>query len=224
MQENYNPIFADFRENRSKVPGFLIELGVKVEGASLAADYVISRGCEVERKTVADFITSIADGRLFRQVSDMAYHCSSPLILVEGGGLYRHSRVTENIIRGAILWITMQKKVALIRTCNEWDTACTLALLVKKYSNMQNVGGVSLRHRRVSVSPWQRQIRMLKQIPGLGHRLAHDLLTVFGSVAKLQQAPDIEFMSVPGLGKGRLQSIRQFFPRPVVKNEQSIGQ
>ena len=63
MQIEQSKIFVDFRENRSKVPKLLPELGVGVQTADLAADYIISRDCWVERKTVLDFITSIADRR-----------------------------------------------------------------------------------------------------------------------------------------------------------------
>ena len=88
MGDEANKIFIDFREKRSRVPEFLIKLGVGFECVNMAADYAISKDFLVERKTIADFITSVADGRLFRQVSCLAASCKNPLIILEGGGLY----------------------------------------------------------------------------------------------------------------------------------------
>ena len=213
MKTNQNIIMADFREQRSKVPSLLKQLGVSVQTGNFSADYVIGRDCFVERKTISDFITSILNGRLFRQVSDLAKNCANPLVLLEGGGLYCQGRVPGNMIRGSILWVSLTKKVPLIRTKDEQDTACMLYLLAKKRLNASNQDVQRYHHHQPRhVSPWQRQVNILTQIPGIGKQAACDMLAIFKSADNIIKASDLELMSLPGIGKERLKSIRQIFP------------
>ncbi|MCL5666410.1 MAG: helix-hairpin-helix domain-containing protein [Patescibacteria group bacterium] len=212
MHINKNSILADFREQRCLVPKFLSHLGFSVQFGSLATDYVIGSDCFVERKTISDFITSIADGRLFRQVAWLARSCKHPLLLLEGGGLYHQGRVSSDVIRGVILWITVTKKVSLVRTCNEEDSSSILRLLAKKYSANAAANLQQCRQQRKIITPWQRQINILTQISGIGRQTASDLLTVFKTIDNLAQASDIELMSLPRMGKSRLKSFRQIFP------------
>jgi ERCC4-type nuclease len=47
-------------------------------------DYDIAGGITVERKTYADFATSLVDGRLFTQAAILARCPHRPVILLEG--------------------------------------------------------------------------------------------------------------------------------------------
>lgn len=212
MHLNPGKVFVDFRENRSQVPKFLTELGVEFEMANLPVDYQVGGDCVVERKTITDFITSVGDGRLFRQVIKLANNYSSPLLLLEGGGLYQNCRVPANVIRGVVLWIAVRQKVPLLRTFNEYDTACTLRLLARKASCLRRGNPEPLMHPRKIISPWQQQIKILTQISGVGRKTAKELLSSCGSVAGMAQMSDEQLINLPGLGKERLKSIRQIFP------------
>jgi DNA excision repair protein ERCC-4 len=205
-------IHCDFRENKSKVPGLLKEMGVRVGEVNLRTDYIVGNTCWVERKTVEDFVTSIADGRLFRQIQDLSRNCRNPLLLLEGGGLYSHGRVPENTIRGTMIWIALTKRVPILRTYNEHDTACMLCLLAKRYGKEVAVDNNSLQKRK-TLSPWQQQMNVLIQIPGIGRQAAKDILNMFGSIDKMSAALDIELISLGRIGKKRLEAIRKVFPR-----------
>ena len=202
----------DFRENRSQVPKFLTKLGVEFEVADLPVDYEVGRDCFVERKTIVDFITSIGDGRLFRQVADLANNYGNPLFLLEGGGLYQNCRVPANVIRGIMLWIAVRKRVPLLRTFNEYDTACTLRLLARKAGYLNNGNPEPVKHSRKIISPWEQQIKILTQIPNIGRQTAKELMKSCKSVAAMSRMSDEELTNLPGLGKERLKNIRQIFP------------
>lgn len=205
-------IYADFREGRCKVPSLLSQAGFDVRQVSLAADYSIGPNYLVERKTVADFVTSIADGRLFRQIKTLATACRHPLLVLEGGGLYLQKRISANVIRGTMIWITVKKQVPLLRTCSEGDTASLLALLFKYADgSKRSEQSPPVYHQRI-ISPWQRQLNILTQVPGLGRRLAGDLLANFKTVENLIKTPDAELLCLRGFGKGRLNDFRQIFP------------
>jgi len=211
MLKSLNVVHYDFREAKSKVPEILSRLGVMVQSASLNADYAIGRDCLVERKTITDFISSVADGRLFRQVSELSKTCKHPLVLLEGGGLYNHGRVPKNVIRGIMIWISLSKRVPVIRTYNEHDTACVIQLLVKRYGQPAGLGLPVIKKR--PISPWQQQMNVLTQIPGIGPYAAKDILNVFGSVSRMSEALDVELIAIGRLGKKRVEAIRKVFPR-----------
>jgi ERCC4-type nuclease len=218
MPANLGFMLVDYRESKSKVPKFLAQLGVRYTISNLQiGDYAISRYCLLERKTINDFITSIADGRLFQQVGYLAQCCRSPLLVLEGGGLFRSGRVPANIIRGVMLWIAVTKKVPLLRTFNEYDTACTLRLLANKFSRAKNIDPESFQRQRRNTTAWQQNRDILVQIPNIGRNTAKELLKTFGAIANIVQASDAELLNVPGMGKGRIQAIRRIFPAPMRK-------
>ena len=216
-------ILVDFRENQSKVPKLLQQFNIPIQTADLAVDYIISKECFVERKTISDFITSVVDGRLFKQVDYLARNCVSPLLLLEGGGLYQQGRMSANTIRGTFLWITIKKKVPFIRTYNEYDTACILRLLAKQYGISESISIESLPRKRKNISLWKQQIDVLTQVPGIGRQSAKDLLSTFGSIANIAHADDSALVKLSHIGKERIASIRQIFPQPVkARNDRII--
>ena len=78
-------IVADEREKNSQVPNLLKIMGVFVDYEQLAVgDYIVSPETVIERKTIYDLISSVYDGRLFIQCSDLINHYSKPFMLIEG--------------------------------------------------------------------------------------------------------------------------------------------
>lgn len=212
MSANPGKIFVDFRENRSQVPKFLKELGVEFEVADLPVDYQVGQDCFIERKTVPDFITSIGDRRLFHQVVTLAHNFNNPLLLLEGEGLYQTGRVSDNLIRGIMIWITVRRKVPLLQTRDERDTACVLRVLARKAGYFHCNSPQAVKRPRKAVSPWQEQMRILTQIPGIGWQTAKVLLQRHGPVAGLTGFSDEELIKLPGMGEHRLKNLRQIFP------------
>ncbi|MFQ6077186.1 MAG: ERCC4 domain-containing protein [Candidatus Bathyarchaeia archaeon] len=80
-------IIVDTRESRWVVE-HLKELGSRViQQAISPADYVVSKGFAVERKTFGDFLRSIFDGRLFDQAERMNGAYENSCLIVEGFSL-----------------------------------------------------------------------------------------------------------------------------------------
>jgi len=78
-------IVVDEREKNSGIPDLLKKAGAMIDFAQLlVGDYVVSPEIAVERKTVADLVSSIYDGRLFVQCSDLIKHYQKPLLVVQG--------------------------------------------------------------------------------------------------------------------------------------------
>ena len=96
---------VDFSERHSA----LLELAqasgdfdVRVERLSVGDDFA-GAGVIVERKTYADFATSLVDGRLFPQAAALARSPHRPIILLEGPKPSRMPDVHPYALKGAIV-------------------------------------------------------------------------------------------------------------------------
>ena len=68
---------VDFRETPSGIIDLMRARGIDVQTKHVTCGDVILDGVvTVERKTAGDFIVSIIDGRLFRQVANLKKNCN----------------------------------------------------------------------------------------------------------------------------------------------------
>ncbi|MGQ9718734.1 MAG: ERCC4 domain-containing protein [Nitrososphaerales archaeon] len=70
---------VDEREKASLVPNFLSDFGARLDFAQLQiGDCILFSDVAVERKTVSDFVSSIYDERLFKQLAELHESYSRP--------------------------------------------------------------------------------------------------------------------------------------------------
>jgi len=66
-----NKIIIDYREKNSLVPANLKKQGIDIEFKELkVADYIV-KNIVIERKTISDFISSMLNGRMVKQLEEM---------------------------------------------------------------------------------------------------------------------------------------------------------
>ncbi|MFH1612731.1 MAG: ERCC4 domain-containing protein, partial [bacterium] len=126
----------DYRERNSLVYSYLIKMGFKPEIKELkVADYLIGN-IAIERKTVSDFISSIINGRLIKQIEELKQF-EKKLLVIEGISeqeLYSEDnfRINPNAIRGFLLSVVLKHKIPIIYTKDSEDTAKFIDVLSKK--------------------------------------------------------------------------------------------
>lgn len=77
-------VIVDMREFRSSLPGVLHSRGLHVRPVTLeVGDYIISDDICIERKSVADLFSSLASGRLFKQLQAMCRTYTHAVLLIE---------------------------------------------------------------------------------------------------------------------------------------------
>ena len=83
IQKPKEKILIDYREKNSLVAAYLVKLGFEIEFKELkVADYIV-RGVAIERKTVADFILSMINKRLLKQIEELQQY-ENKLLIIEG--------------------------------------------------------------------------------------------------------------------------------------------
>ncbi|MCX6749501.1 MAG: helix-hairpin-helix domain-containing protein [Candidatus Pacearchaeota archaeon] len=186
-------ITADYREKNSLVIAELKSLGVDAEIKELkVADYLV-KGIAIERKTISDFISSMKNQRLLKQLEELQQY-ENRILIIEGFDeqeLYTDSEervgMHPNAIRGFLLSILLNHKVPIIFTKNYEDTARFLSILSRKKPRES-----PLNISKKSLSVKERSQFILESFPGIGPKTAKKLLKKFGTIKNVINAPEEE--------------------------------
>ncbi len=183
------------------------------------ADYLLSSRVAVERKTSGDFLQSMMDGRLFRQLAAMRENFDCPLLIIEGTGLFIDERkIHPNAIRGALASIAVDFAVPIIWTKTPLETAEQL-LMIAKREQLDQKKSIALRGKRRLLSPNQEQEFLVSGLPGVSTATAKKLLKHFSAPENIFSATESELMKVEGIGEKMARRIRKLLIR---KYEKSI--
>ncbi|RLE57987.1 MAG: hypothetical protein DRJ40_01920 [Thermoprotei archaeon] len=144
-------------------------------------DYVLSERCAVERKTWADFINSIKDGRVFDQAKRLRDAYKIPILVVEGSLRYalKFTEMHINSIYGALATLA-RMGISVIPSSSKEDTARILYVLARQEQGEEK-RRVTVRTAKKSTTIEELQVALLATLPGIGEARARELLKRFGS-------------------------------------------
>jgi len=217
-KQNSLKITVDNREYRSLVVRSLNELDVEVEPAQLeVGDYQISNRVGVERKEVDDFLNSLINGTLFRQVKFLRDAFPRPVLIIEGDGLFTKRNMSHQAIYGAMVSIIIDYGVSIISTKNGQDTAELLLVMAKREHGSEKKT-YSLRSEKHSMNISDQQQFIIEGLPQISSVMAKRLLDHFESIRALMNASEDELMEVKGVGKNIAQRIVHILNEPFERN------
>ncbi len=170
-------IIADEREKPSGVPEALRSLGVSVEYRLLDVADYLVGAYAIERKSVRDFVSSLYSGRLFDQAHRLGEAYETIFLIVEGD-LWEEIRGSRN---PRSLW------GALISSVLDFGLNTFFAPDEKQTA--------------------QFLVTLGRGVPGVGPRMAEELLGHFGSLRRVFAASLTEISVGAGLGKARALSL-----------------
>ncbi len=144
-------------------------------------DYVLSERCAVERKTWADFINSIKDGRVFDQARRLREAYRIPVLVIEGSLRYalKFTEMHINSVYGALATLA-RMGISIIPSSGKEDTARILYVLARQEQDEER-RRVTVRTAKKSVPIEELQVALLATLPGIGEARAKELLKRFGS-------------------------------------------
>lgn len=178
-----------------------------VQMAHLATgDYVIDGGVVVERKTYADFATSLTDGRLFRQAAALARCPHRPVVLLEGPKPQRMPDVHPHALKGAMVSLAMMWRLPVLLARDPEDSLQILRSLAHQLRNSDH--GILQRYDRKPKRLASRKLYVLQGLPGVGPALAQRLLLQLGSIEGVITADESTLVEVRGVGPKKAARIR----------------
>lgn len=192
-------IIVDYREKNSLVASYLVKNNFDIEFTELKIGDYIVKGMVIERKTVADFIGSMMNGRLINQIENLKM-CEDKLLLIEGISereLYteENPKINPNAIRSFLLSIILKHKIPIIFTKNSEDSAKFISVLSKKKNKE-----APLNMQKKTLDKNQQLQFILESFPGIGPKKSKELLKKFGTIQNIFNASAENLKEI--LGKG----------------------
>jgi len=190
-------IIIDYREKNSLVNIQLQKIGFEIEFRELKVGDYIVKDVVIERKTISDFINSMINKRLLKQLEELQQY-KNKLLIIEGiseKDLYNDENysINPNAIRGFLLSILLKHKIPIIYTKNSEDTARFISVLSKKKSTT-----ISLKANKKNLSKNEQLEFILEGFPGIGPKKAKLLLKKFGTLQNIILAPTEELEKILG--------------------------
>jgi len=217
-------IVVDERERNSNIPELLKNAGAVIDFTQLkVGDYVVSSETAVERKTVRDLISSIYDGRLFVQCSDLVKYYQKPLLVVQGNiaELAETSEDMEDpddiklhaermpLAYDALITVATEFRIPTIHTPSAEQTAQLLVTLVNRSLREGKATGPLLRKIKKENPIYIQQLSVLASLPGVGEKLAARMLKKFNTPIRALNASAAELATIPGFGLTRAERVRK---------------
>ncbi len=205
-------IRIDTQEQRSGIPALLAAMPqVHIELTPLRiGDYDVGGDPHrvFERKTASDFLSSLVQGRLFAQLTELRKSRFAPILLLEGNPLHvSHSQMRPESIRGALTYITAILRVPILPSSGPADSAHLVYAAAKQCQIGHATHGPAVGRRRASLS--EQQMQIVLSLPGVGRATARAVCARFRSLHDLLNADAATLATVPGLSPSRAAALEQ---------------
>ena len=201
-------VTADYRERPSGIIDLMIQAGIDVTIDKMTyGDYIVNDRVTIERKTATDFLLSLIDGRLFKQVGRLRNNTSRPLLLIEGNPFRTGLNVSRSAIQGALLNIQTIFYVPIVYARSGGKSVEMMQHMARQIEKNTDVMPLRSGYRPRKLA--SRQLYILQGLPGIGPLIAKRLLKRFGSVSKALMAPVERLNRVDGIGPVTAKKIRE---------------
>jgi Fanconi anemia group M protein len=201
-------VTVDYRERPSGIIDLMIQAGIKLKIEKMSyGDYIINDRITIERKTATDFLLSMIDGRLFKQVANLKKNTRHPLILIEGNPFRTDLKVNRSAIQGALLNIQIIFYLPIVYSRSRKESVEMMQNMARQIEKNTDVMPLRNGYRPRKLA--SRQLYILQGLPGIGPQIAKRLLKRFGSVSKALMAPVERLNRVDGIGLVTAKKIRE---------------
>lgn len=173
----------------------------------VAGDYMVDGRLLIERKSLNDFLDSIADGRVFRQAKQLMAQELPCLLLLEGSSQDIAARhFSRPAIQGALLNLQLIWGLPILRSHHPEES---VSLMLHAAGQLQRkILHSAFRFGHRPSGRQKAQTYLLQGLPGVGRGLALELLKHFGSPMAVFNATEGELRQVKGIGSKKAKRMR----------------
>lgn len=177
---------------------------VRVERLEVG-DFALADLC-IERKTGADLVASIEDGRLFKQLLLLRRTYKRRLLLIEGD--IPSAPIAKRAVQGALVRISAGLQIPILFSKSLDDTVSLLHRAALQLYGFTSAQFHSLKAPSNADLQFH-QSYVLAGIPGIGVHRARQLIEHFGSLKHILSATRAELAAVPGTGEVQAERIER---------------
>jgi len=186
-------ILIDYREKNSFVPIELKKLEQNFEFKTLkVGDYIINNTA-IERKTISDFINSMINKHLFKQLEELKQFPQNLLIVEGETERFELSGTNPNAIKGFLLTIALKYKIPLIFTKDSKETALYLKILANKKEKL-----LSFKVTKRNLTKNEQLQFILESFPNIGPKKSKILLKKFKTLENIFNSNEEELKDALG--------------------------
>ncbi len=200
-------VYVDTRE----VTGLADRLrsrGARVEVKQLeVGDFVLSEEIVAERKTMDDFVKSVYDGRLFKQLSNMNEKYAKPFLIIQGEKKHL-TGIGESAFYGALASVLADFRVPIFFAANEREVS-EIIFHISRREQVEKKKETRIREGRKPSTISETQKYIVSGIPGIETVLADRLLAEMSTIEHLFSSSELELMKVEGIGEVMAKRIRE---------------
>ena len=184
-------------------------------------DYVIGK-IGIERKSFYDFFRSIIDKRIFSQVSRLKEAYEKPIIILEGDYEEALNNVPNpHTLLGEIISIIIDHDISIIYSRDKKDTAAVLYLIWKRTRYKKK--DIIMRYKPHILSMKDRLIFIIEGFPGIGYKLADNILLHFGALRNFALTNISELCNIEGIGINKAETIYKILNIDYRKLKKRLG-
>ena len=200
-------VYVDTREV-SGLADRLRARGARVEVKQLdISDFILSEDVAVERKELGDFVKSVFDGRLFKQLTNMNEKYAKPILIIQGEKKHL-SGIGEAAFYGALASVLSDFRVPIYFASNEREVS-EIIFHISRREQIEKRKDTRIREGRKPSTIVESQKYIVAGIPGISTILADRLLTEMGTIERLFSASESELMGIGGIGEVMAKRIRE---------------
>lgn len=213
------PIIIDYREKACEVPEILKNMDLPISFAQLpVGDYVVGN-IIVERKTAEDFVRSLIDGRLHKQLYEMSATAKLSYLVVVGfiTEALMLARIPRKTYISALVGASFKRApvgeqgiVIVNQVETEHDFALFIDRLYNKVKNNEYIRIPPIGTHRFGGED-EIMIAILSAIPNVGSERARRLLERFGNIRAIANATPTMLKRIKGIGDEIAMTIYKFF-------------
>ena len=191
-----NKILVDDREPK-KIFDLLSKRNIDFEKTRLlVGDLVLGVAC-VERKEFSDFVSSILDGRIFKQVENMINNFPKSLIIISGKYDFFNSHLPLKVILAAIASIIARNNISIVSVEND-SQLITLANLFLLKSNDGKEKDADFNIKKTT-HYYNITLDILCALPGIGIGRAKKIFSKYDNIFELCNTTVEELSTVDGI-------------------------
>jgi ERCC4-type nuclease len=209
MPVDLSQVMVSVTKPKGKVAKRLAALGIQVvpitEDEGNVDRYVLGKRLAVERRTGGGFLMGIMDKTLFTSAIYLRQHFRIPVLIVEGKVNYEYSAFDPQAVLGALSSMMLQYGINVLSTTDAAGTVDLIAMMARQ--EQLGIPEISLIPKRSAADLPDQQRRVIEMLPGCGMVMARDLLQRFGSVKRIVNATEAEFLEQRGIGARKAKAI-----------------
>lgn len=171
-----------------------------------------------QRKELSDFLASLDDGRLAREIAQMNAHVIMPMLVLEGRiqvaqGQVMTPRFRNNIEYGSFMRRLLTIANRGVQVFSTSEAGQTAEFLWAYFVWTQQAGHETASHRPKPAGDWGKptnldwQVHLLQGLDGVGAKTAKAIIETLGRCPLRVDSTVEELMQVPGIGRATARKI-----------------